>query len=450
MILHRVALLGMAIVATPTCSTPHEAASTSEPTPSTAAVPELRAAPRGEASAAVAIPAKPEAPKWQPRPDDPHAAEHVLEFPEALGSFYDQLARVDDGQREVARVVHLGASAIGVDDLTSILREKFQRRFGDGGAGMVLMQRYMSNYVHRWVKFEGKAWKHCYIAYLCKKDGHYGLGGVSFESNPGARTTIATRKHELGDEVSRIHVFYAAVPGGGKLALRVDGGEPQMLDARATALEDRFHELQVPRGPHEVEVRATGGPVRAYGVVLETDGPGVVWDQFSMLGAFTSRLLAWNERHIAGQIAHRDPHLIVFTYGGNDLRRVIVGKLDREGYAREYRKAIERVRAGKPGASCLVIGTSDRSRTLTFEVRHSDVTTIVEAQREAAREAGCAFFDSYKAMGGEGSAKRWRRMDPPLLAPDLKHLTHAGNEVLGGWVYQAIVAEYVRRRSPPQ
>lgn len=385
---------------------------------------------------------------WQPRPDDPRNPDHVLEFPEALAGFYDALGRVDDGEREVVRVVHLGASMIGMDDLTGVLRGRFQRRFGEGGAGMVLMQRYMPNYLHQWVKFHGREWDHCFIAFLCEGDGHYGLGGVTFTSTGGASTTIATREDEMRDEVSRFEVWYAAIKGGGKLSIRVDGGKATLVDTRAAALEDRYHVIDVERGRHEIEVRALGR-VRAYGVVLETDGPGIVWDQFSMLGAFTRRMLAWDEQHIADQIEHRDPHLIAFTYGGNDLRRVAVGKLTGPEYVREYVSSIARVRAGKPAASCLVIGITDRAQTWTFAVTPEHMDTLVNAQREAAREAGCAFFDSYAAMGGEGSARRWRKLDPPLAAGDLKHLTHAGQEVLGGWVYDAIVAGYVRHRAVP-
>lgn len=388
---------------------------------------------------------EPEPPRWQPRPEDPTTAEHPLEFPEALGSFYAQLARVDDGEATIARVVHLGASMIGMDDLTGVLRGRFQERFGDGGAGLVLLARFMTNYMHRSVKLRGSGWDHCYIGYLCRKDGFYGLGGVAFFAQPGAKTTITT--HE-GDAVSRIEVWYAAQRGGGKLAVSVDDGEAEILDARADALEDRFHAMEVERGPHEVEVRPSGhGPVRAYGVVLENDGPGVVWDQFSWLGAFTRRMLAWDEAHIAGQVAHRDPHLIAFTYGGNDLRRVISGKLSGERYVQEYVESIERVRAGKPEASCLVIGITDRSRTRALTVLEDHMQTIVDAQRETARQAGCAFFDSYAAMGGPGSSRKWRKMDPPLSAGDLKHLTHEGRVVLGGWIYDAIMVEYARWRT---
>ena len=397
------------------------------------------------APAVVASP-EPAAPPWKPRPEDELAPHQPLEDPGFLAPFYDALARADDGEG-IVRVVHLGASMIGMDDLTGVLRENFQTRFGDGGAGLVLMARYMSNYMHRWVKLRASGWNNCYIIYGCKKDGHYGLGGTTFSSNRGATTAISTLDEGLGSSVSRFELWYAATPGGSTLEVRVDRDEPVRIDTKADALEDRWHEIDVEPGGHEIRVRAVGnGHARAYGVLLETDGPGIVWDQFSMLGAFTKRMMNWDAEHIARQVAHRDPDLIAFTYGGNDVRRVANRGLSVADYRAEFVQVIEHVRAGKPEVACLVIGMTDRGKSLKFDIYPKHVETIVQGQREAAQEAGCAFFDTYTAMGGGGSLKKWKRMDPPLAAPDLKHLTHRGRVKLGRWIYEAVIAGYVEHR----
>lgn len=409
-----------------------------------------------EQSAEAEVAAKPEPdeapkapikPKWVPRPEDVVTPHEALVFPERLDEFYERLAAIDDGAQDVVRVVHLGASMIGGDDLPSILRGKFQTRFGDGGAGLVLLSRYMPNYLNRWVKLTASGWDHCYIAYLCKGDGHYGLGGTTFWSDGGATTTIRTRNEELGGSVSKFEVWYAATKRGGKLRVRVDGGESEVISTRAEELEDRYHAIDVEPGPHRIKLDAVGGGrVRGYGVVLETDGPGITWEQFSMLGAFTRRMLAWDPDHIAGQIGHRDPDLVVFTYGGNDTRRVANGKLTHEQYVEEYTEAIRRVRAGKPEVPCLVTAMTDRAKSLEFKITSEHTKLIATAQREVADKAGCAFFDSYGAMGGPGSLEKWRAMDPPLASGDLKHLNHRGRLKLGGWIYDAVIDGYVRYR----
>ena len=397
------------------------------------------------AEVAKAEPVSPARPAWTPKPEDQVEPHHAIENPEALTYFFQQLAALDDGEDKVVRVEHLGASMIGMDDLPSIMRGKFQTRFGDGGAGLVLLQRYMTNYIHRWVDLSGKGWDHCFIGYLCKRDGHYGLGGATFWSAGGAQTRISTRKEGLGSSASHIELWYAGQPAGGKLKLQIDDAEPIVLTTDAEALTDLFHAVDVEPGPHVVTVRpGGGGQARAYGVVLETHR-GVVWDQFSWLGAFTKRMHAWDDAHIAAQVKQRDPALLVFTFGGNDTRRLANKKLEPDDYTAEYVKGIKKVRAGKPEASCLVTSMTDRSRSLEFDVT-AVLDEAVEAQRQAAKQAGCAFFDSFTAMGGKGSLAQWRRKDPPLAEPDRKHLNHAGREVLGGWIYDALIAGYVAHR----
>jgi lysophospholipase L1-like esterase len=387
-------------------------------------------------------------PSYEPREQDLVVPHQPLENPEAIAGFLDALEAIDEGERRVVRVIHMGASMIGADDLPAVMREHFQTRFGDGGAGLVLMSRYSDNYLHRWVKLEAEGWNHCYIAYKCLPDGHYGLGGTAFWASQGATTTIATRNKTLGDEASKIELWYLARPGGGRVEITVDDRKPQIVDTRAELMEDRFHSIDVERGPHQVQVRTAGhGISRLYGVMLETDGPGVVWDQFSKLGVFTKRVLDWDAEHLAGQVRHRDPELIVFTYGGNDLRRVANGKLDQAQYVEEYGKVVEHMRRGKPDASCLITAITDRGRSLTFEILPEHVEVIVEGQREVAKAKGCAFFDTYAAMGGGGSLERWKDRSPPLAAGDLKHLNHRGRVRVGGWLYDALIAAYVERRT---
>ena len=52
-----------------------------------------------------------------------------------------------------------------------------------------------------------------------------------------------------------------------------------------------------------------------FGLVLETDGPGLVWESVSMIGAFTKRLNGFDTDHIAGQVAHRSADLLVLNFG---------------------------------------------------------------------------------------------------------------------------------------
>ena len=74
------------------------------------------------------------------------------------------------------------------------------------------------------------------------------------------------------------------------------------------------------------------------------------------------------------------------------------------------------------------------------------VSEMVQAQRQAARAEGCAFFDTFMAMGGEGSAGRWFRQSPRLIGGDLGHLTASGHIVVGEMFYRALMEAYVAYR----
>ena len=402
---------------------------------------------------------------WQPPTTDVRTPAVAIEDPggEALAPFYEALATLDaalDGHDDggaaegpaglargrLVRVTHLGDSSIGMDGLPSVLRDHFQERFGDGGSGYLLLQPHSTSYRNRTVAMSTPTpWEFCYIIFQCRRDGHYGLGGVIAESTGGAKTTI---RPVGGRTFTRAKLFYAGQPNGGDIGLRIGRWPEVRLDTEAPALEDRFHEERVEPGSHLVTVRAIGRS-RAYGLALENEGPGLVWDTLSMIGAFTVRLLAQDPEHFERQLSARAPDLVVLSYGGNDLRRYAARAATGESidqFRQETASLVGRVRRARPNAGCLLLGINDHERSGRQQIVPAQVQAIVDAQRAAALEGGCAFFDTVAAMGGPGSFRRWRSQDPPLAAADLKHLTHAGRQRMGGHIYDALIAGYVAHR----
>jgi lysophospholipase L1-like esterase len=54
------------------------------------------------------------------------------------------------------------------------------------------------------------------------------------------------------------------------------------------------------------------------------------------------------------------------------------------------------------------------------------------------KAAGCAYFDSTAAQGGHGSSAIWAAATPPLVGPDLVHMTSAGYDVLASELATAL------------
>jgi lysophospholipase L1-like esterase len=387
-------------------------------------------------------------PPLQPSEDDGQTVEAPLVGADKLDLFYAKLTQTQLGlPGAITRVVHYGDSAIGNDGITGAIRSKMQARFGDAGHGFHLLGQPNASYRHQGVRFdERSAWAHCFIIFDCKKDGYYGLGGTTFESAGGAEIRLSTaNKGPAGRKASRFEVWYAGQPKGGKLRLKLDEQEAVELETAADVLEDRWHVMEAEDGEHTLSIRAAGGgKVRAYGAVLERTVPGIVWDEMSQIGALTRRMLNFDREHLKRHITRRDPDLLVLMFGGNDMNTQ--GTMEK--YKGEYSAVIKMFREYDPTLPCLVMapldhGERDGSGKI---VTRPIVTKLVQAQREVAEAEGCAFFDTYEAMGGSGSMGRWVRSSPALGAGDLSHLTHHGHKVVGAMVYRSLMQGYVDYR----
>ncbi|MEM6954405.1 MAG: GDSL-type esterase/lipase family protein [Myxococcota bacterium] len=365
-----------------------------------------------------------------------------------LNAFFEALratALADDGEVAMTRVSHYGDSSIATDLITSTMRRRMQRRFGDGGHGFVLMGNGYLAYRHRDVFVAASdEWSLREIVRRHDRDGFYGYGGVQFRGRPGARTRFATVDDApVGNAVNRFEIWYQRHRRGGDIHYRVDRGPRQVVSTRQDEREDAVQRVDLPLGAHELEVRFGGhGQTRLYGAVLENVGAGVVYDSLGLVGARAARLLYFDAEHIARQLEMRQTNLLILGFGGNEAS----DRIQRERYQADFEAVIERMRGTREDLSCLVFAPldqakrDDRGRIVSL----STMEDIVEAQRAAAEESGCAFFDTWDAMGGEGAMGDWFRARPRLAMSDLRHATPAGYEVIGNLFYKALLAEFAR------
>ncbi len=284
-------------------------------------------------------------------------------------------------------------------------------------------------------------WKALKIIDDGARDGHFGFGGVSSRGYAGANAFFATAEDDspVGKAVSRFEVFYLKAPNHGTFTTRVDQqGDPVSIDTAADALEDAVAVVEVPDGPHRLDLRVTGGgPVRIHGVVMERAGPGVVYDAMGLVGARASRLLNADPAHWKRQLDLRRPDLMIIMYGGNEL---VDRGMNMEKYGAKFRTVLRRFRDARPEAACLVMSPLDHGvRTRGRVITDPMMLDMMPVQREAAFAEGCAWYSVFEAMGGEGSMGRWNASEPRLGWGDLAHVTKAGAQVLGERFYKALL-----------
>jgi lysophospholipase L1-like esterase len=368
----------------------------------------------------------------------------------ALDGFFRALARSErKTPGAITRIAHFGDSIIVSDYVSGTLRRKLQERFGDAGHGFVLMANAWPAYFHNDVsRYATAGFNVSRIVGPYAADGFYGLGGVSFSTPPNVLSRVGTMdKGDYGRKVSSFTLYYLEQPGGGSLELSVDGGPAQELSTKGPTIASKTHTIEVPDGEHQLSVQTKRGTSRLFGIVLERKGPGVVLDALGVQGARIRFMDKQDDQHWADQLKLRQPDLIVYQFGANESTDGFLYSM--QDYHRTMRDVLEQGKRALPDSSCLVIGAMDRAAKVGDEIVSLRVMPdLLANQKKAALDAGCAFFDTWSAMGGARSMPRWVKKG--LGQADLTHPTSVGAEIIGTWIYRALLQSYGKSPRPAE
>jgi lysophospholipase L1-like esterase len=343
--------------------------------------------------------------------------------------------------------MHIGDSPLAADLISSEARVRLQKAFGDGGPGWHLPARPWEFYSHDRISLQAKGWKS--LSPLLQTPGNkgdYGLQGIAFTaSSPQAYSTF-TGWRKNPPSFSRLEIHYQAKPGGGKFAVLVDGVSKEEISTAAEERSVKMESLDLEDAPHEITIRPAGnGEVTLFGVAMERDGPGVVYDSLGSLGASIHWMTLPNLDEWMDSLRLRHPHLVILNLGTNESG---YGYLPAAQYEGDYRKIIEAIREALPSVSIMIMAPMDRgTRGADGEiVTMPAIPRLVEAQRRVALVNHCAFFNTYQAMGGEGTMARWYHGRPRLVGGDFTHPTLTGANRVGGWMVDALLEGF---NAPP-
>jgi lysophospholipase L1-like esterase len=355
----------------------------------------------------------------------------ALERPKALSRVFSAWSRLEEGRADDdVRIVQFGDSHTAADLQTGTVRRLLQGRFGDGGRGLVAIGRPWKGWRQQgvrvgmsgtWTPERGKVDRG-----KLSGDGLYGLLGVGLSSrSKGARAWLEAAG------TSRAELAFLAQPKGGAFDVLVDGTQVVRVSSKSSSAASAYVSVDMSESSaHQLEIRPAGdGDVRVFGAALDRAEHGVIFDALGINGARIQTVLSWDEAHVAEQLQHRAPHLVILAYGTNE-------STDSEAVLRRYEErlvlTVDRMARAVPGAACLLLGPPDRAvRSSEGWVTPPTIQEILATQRRVAQAAGCAFYDQTAAMGGEGAMAAWAAESPPRAQRDRVHLTREGYEQLG-------------------
>jgi lysophospholipase L1-like esterase len=197
----------------------------------------------------------------------------------------------------------------------------------------------------------------------------------------------------------------------------------------------------------DIAIQVEQGNVRWFGAIAEGPGPGVVYDSLGLNGgSITVLARRFQQAHWSEQLRHRRPDLIIVNYGTNEAGFANFIEHEYEG---ELHEAIRRIHRAVPEVSVLIMSPMDRGRrTVSGEIETMPtIPQLVEIQRRVAKDTGCAFFDTFDAMGGEGTMARWYAADPPKVAADLIHPFGDGGKLVAKLFTKELLAGLARYKA---
>jgi lysophospholipase L1-like esterase len=353
--------------------------------------------------------------------------------PGSLDAFYASLRR-----KEVTRILHYGDSPTTADSITSDVRRLLQARFGDAGHGFVLIAKPWAWYGHNGIRLDAKGWQIEPASQNRAPDGFHGLGGVSFRGEPGAFSRVGLPDAHYSNAI----VYYLAQPGGGSFTVNTEEEKIVEVNTDAEVKKPGFAEFALPPGTTTVELRVTSGRVRLFGYRFDKDQPGVQYSSLGINGGQVQMALRYFESTQWTEVLrHENPALVVLNYGTNES---IYPAYVEKQYPDELRQVIARIREAVPHASLLLMGPMDRGimNAAGDIVTPDSLQTLIAVQKKVAAETGCAFFNTFNAMGGAGTMGRWYHAQPRLVSADFMHPMPAGAAKVGALFEGALMHGY--------
>ena len=356
------------------------------------------------------------------------APQNLIDSRKTLNHFYGALLKAG-----AVRVLHYGDSPTTGDLITADARSMFQKEFGDGGTGFVLIAKPWAWYYHRGVDLDASKWTIDVAGDSPIKDGLHGLGGASFQGSPGAVANWTIKDGQRTAEVA-----YLDQPEGGAFSFEADGMPLGVVQTMAEDRHPAWTSFELPAGSRKFTLRVESGRVRLYGVEFSKNRPGVLYSSLGVNGANITLLShAFNGAHWAAQLHHYRPDLVVLAYGTNESG---FPKFVDSTWGGELKAAVKRLQAALPETSILLMSPMDRGeRNDRGEIETIQaLPRLVKIEARVADETGVAFFNTFQAMGGDGTMAKWYAAEPRLVGADYIHPMPAGAKIVGELLYGAL------------
>jgi lysophospholipase L1-like esterase len=368
--------------------------------------------------------------------DEDNVIQNVLH----LQPFYEHLYQLNSQASKKVSIVHIGDSHIQADYLTSVVRRNFHLHFGNAGRGLVVpLQVAGTNEPANFKTMSNITWKSKRCVFP-DQPLPIGVGGVTIQTT-NANANLEIRMHDLWLDYTfnSLTLFYKKDERSYHFSIRSsENVQLAVIDSSCSSLARNVSKVSWEKGIgavtiHSVKAAPQQSQAVLFGAVLENSNNGVLYHAIGVNGAKARHYNA--AAFFAEQTGALDADLFVISLGTNE-------SADYPNIDRNFRNHLDQLvsslKMHNPRAHFVLVTPQE-----VFRRRNKSNPGIVQIREEIIRyavEHGLAFYDMYRALGGEHSALNWR--SGGLLSPDGIHLTKDGYEYQGNLFFHALMKGY--------
>jgi len=380
--------------------------------------------------------------------DDVFANTHPFEFPQGqdtlLFPLFRSFGKIYQRNKPI-RILHYGDSQIEADRITSTIRNYMQKNYGGQGTGFLPIVP-INDYSVSFQQDVSPNWKRfSVLSKTDRTDNRFSISGSLsryFPSNEADTLAhigflpVYTGYHTARTFTSaRLFFGQAARP----FSVIVNQTHTQQMMAQNT-VSSAWWQFETPQNSLDLLLSSSVLP-DVYGIALDGER-GVAVDNFPLRGSSGLDFNRMDTTLMKQMIRMMDVEMMILQFGANVVPNIVN---DYDYYSRKFTAELTLLKSLKPGLIIIVVGVNDMSQNSPNGYQsYPNIVKIRDAQKKAAFETGCVFWDLYEAMGGENSMPVWVFAKPSLAQKDFIHFTIGGARIVAELFCRAWEKEYMK------
>lgn len=354
--------------------------------------------------------------------------------------------------KEQVRIMYYGDSQIEGDRITSYLRQSLRERSGGTGPGLFLPIMPVMYTKSLFIRSSSNWARYNYLSYKNGEIDHKRLGPFMTICRflpPGKKTVIKERAFvrivpsKFADNTTAIYdmlrIFYGENRDTVSLKIKVYGHyifAGDLLQGKGVK-EISYRINNAKDIVIEFEGRVSPD---IYGISIESR-KGVIVDNIPQRGSAGLEFTMVDKSNLGEIYGKLNPDLFILHYGLNIVRNI---RSEYSYYENGLYRQLELLKQICPQTPILVVSITDMAMNDGDSLKsYPNISSIRDAQKKAASDAGAGFWDSYSAMGGKSSIIKWAGKKPPLVQKDYVHFTYPGADSLSQLLITALFTSQI-------